>query len=50
MHTLTNMKTDFAVALLATVLAWLVLADGAKAAGGGNAVNAKLCQKGACRR
>jgi hypothetical protein len=46
MHTLTNMKTGFAVALLATVLAWLVLADGAKAAGGGNAVNAKLCQKG----
>lgn len=46
MHTLTNMKTGFAIALLATVLAWLVVADGARAASGGNAVNAKLCQKG----
>src|SRR4051794_37452255 len=46
MHTLTDIKTGFAIALLATVLAWVALADGAKAAGGGNAANAKLCQKG----
>jgi hypothetical protein len=46
MHTLTHMKTGLAIALLATVMGWLALADGAGAASGGNAANAKLCQKG----
>ena len=47
MHTLTNIKTAcLAIALLATVVAWLALVDGAHAAGGGNANGAKLCQKG----
>jgi hypothetical protein len=45
-NNLTNIKTGFAIALLATLLAWLVLADGAKGASGGNAASAKLCQKG----
>ena len=38
-------KTGLASALLATVVAWLLLVNGALAAGGGNAANAKLCQK-----
>jgi hypothetical protein len=46
MHTLTNLKTGLAIALLATFVGWLCLVDGAFGAGGGNAVNAKLCQKG----
>jgi hypothetical protein len=46
MLTLTHMKTGLAIALLATVLGWLCLANGASAAAGGNATNAKLCQQG----
>jgi hypothetical protein len=45
MHILTNIKTGLAIALLATV-GWFCVVAGASAAGGGNAVNAKLCQKG----
>jgi hypothetical protein len=46
MHTLTNIKNSLAIAFLATIFAWLGLVDGALGAGGGNAANAKLCQKG----
>jgi hypothetical protein len=46
MHTSTSIKPGLALALVATFVACLVLAGGARAAGGGNAVNAKLCQKG----
>ena len=40
-----NTKVRLALAL-ATIVAGLILANAAAAAGGGNAVNAKLCQKG----
>ena len=40
------MKAGLAVALLATLVAWLCVVDGALGAGGGNAADAKLCQKG----
>jgi hypothetical protein len=43
---LTNLRTALAVVLLATVAGWLCLVSGASAAGGGNAINAKLCQQG----
>jgi hypothetical protein len=46
MRTLTNPKIGLAIALLATLVTWLVLVDGALGASGGNAANAKLCQKG----
>src|SRR5205814_1315376 len=46
MHILTGPKTGLAIALLATVVTYLLLVDGAHAAVGGNAANAKLCQKG----
>jgi hypothetical protein len=42
----TKTKTGLALVFLATVVAWLLLVNGAFAAGGGNATNAKLCQKG----
>jgi hypothetical protein len=48
MYALTTMKikTGLAIALFASALAWLALADGALGATGGNAARAKLCQKG----
>jgi hypothetical protein len=45
-HTLTHLKTGLAIALLVTIVGWLCVVEGAFASGGGNAVNAKLCQKG----
>jgi hypothetical protein len=45
MHTTTSKKIALAIALLATLAMTLVLADGALATPGGNAANAKLCQK-----
>jgi hypothetical protein len=46
MRSLTTARIALAMALLATLATWLVLVDGAHAASGGNAANAKLCQKG----
>ena len=40
------MRAGLAAALLAAVIASLGVVDGALGAGGGNAANAKLCQKG----
>jgi hypothetical protein len=45
-HTLTHVKTGLAIVLLATIVGWVCIVQGASASGGGNAVNAKLCQKG----
>jgi len=46
MHTLPNKYALHALAVLAALTIALVLAAGASAADGGNAANAKLCQKG----
>jgi hypothetical protein len=45
-HTLTNLKTSLVVALLVMIVGSLCAVQGAFASGGGNAANAKLCQKG----
>jgi hypothetical protein len=46
MRNITNTRTGFGLALFASLLTWLVLVGGALGAPGGNAINAKLCQKG----
>jgi hypothetical protein len=45
-HTLTNLRTGLVIALLVTIVGLVCAVQGASASSGGNAVNAKLCQKG----
>jgi hypothetical protein len=45
-HTLHNVRTGLVIALLVMSVGSVCAVQGASASGGGNAVNAKLCQKG----